>query len=194
MAKKSMIERLALPMFVCGIIAMVSSATISLGTQAVATSPIEFQKVTMKYLSSDYSVSGSACGSAQDLYSSNRSRPSFSARNLSSSSSNKTFECTATFYVVTNVSIPTPKPVPTITIIERPQPVVSPKPTRYPTPRPTVYPTSYPTPTVYPTRYPSPTPTATRRPAPTFVPTPAPSQDWWRNPTPAPTPTKVPRI
>ena len=171
MAAKSMIERLALPMFVCGIIAMVSSAGISLGAAANASSPIEYKKVTLTYLSTGYSTSDSGCGSSQDLYSASRSSSSFRARNLSNSSSDKTFECTATFYMVTNVTIPTPKPVPTVTIIHKPQPTSVPRPTK--------------------TSRPTPTPTRTSFPVPTFEPTPVPRPNWWQRP--APTPTKAPR-
>ena len=171
MATKSMIERLALPMFVCGIIAMVSSAGISLGAAANASSPIEYKKVTLTYLSSGYSTSDNYCGSTQDLYSANRSSSSFRARNLSNSSSDKTFECTATFYVVTNVTIPTPKPVPTVTIIQKPQPIPVPRPPQ--------------------TSRPTPSPTKTSFPVPTFEPTPGPRPNWWQRP--VPTPTKTPR-
>jgi hypothetical protein len=164
-------------MFVCGIIAMVSSAGISLGAAANASSPIEYKKVTLTYLSSGYSTSDSACGSAQDLYSSNRSSSSFRARNLSNSSNDKTFECTATFYMVTNVTIPTPKPVPTVTIIHKPQPTSVPRPTQ--TNRPTQ------------TSKPTPEPTRTSFPVPTFEPTPGPRPNWWQRP--VPTPTKAPR-
>ena len=166
-----MIERLALPMFVCGIIAMVSSAGISLGAAANASSPIEYKKVTLTYLSSGYSTSDNYCGSTQDLYSTNRSSSSFRARNLSNSSSDKTFECTATFYMVTNVTIPTPKPVPTVTIIHKPQPTSIPRPTK--------------------TSRPAPSPTKTFFPVPTFEPTPGPRPKWWQRP--VPTPTKAPR-
>ena len=171
MATKSMIERLALPMFVCGIIAMVSSAGISLGAAANASSPIEYKKVTLTYLSTGYSTSDSGCGSSQDLYSASRSSSSFRARNLSNSSSDKTFECTATFYMVTNVTIPTPKPVPTVTIIHKPQPTSVPRPTK--------------------TSRPTPTPTRTSFPVPTFEPTPGPRPKWWQRP--VPTPSKTPR-
>jgi hypothetical protein len=171
MATKSMIERLALPMFVCGIIAMISSAGISLGAAANASSPIEYKKVTLTYLSTGYSTSDSGCGSSQDLYSASRSSSSFRARNLGNSSSDKTFECTATFYMVTNVTIPTPKPVPTVTIIHKPQPTSVPRPTK--------------------TSRPTPTPTRTSFPVPTFEPTPVPRPNWWQRP--APTPTKAPR-
>ncbi len=171
MATKSTTERLALPMFVSGIIAMVVSAGISLGTAANAASPIEYKKVTMTYLSSGYSANDSGCGSAQDLYSANRSNASFRARNLGNSNSDKTFECTATFYMVTNVSIPSPKPVPTVTVIYKPQPSTSPKPSKSPRP--------------YPSASKSPFP------GPTASPTPAPHPNWWLRPTP--TPTKAPR-
>jgi hypothetical protein len=109
MANKSMIERLALPMFVCGIIAMVASAGISLGAAANASSPIEYKKVTLTYLSSGYSTSDNYCGSTQDLYSANRSSSSFRARNLSNSSNDKTFECTATFLYGDQCHDPNPK-------------------------------------------------------------------------------------
>jgi hypothetical protein len=150
---------------------MVSSAGISLGAAANASSPIEYKKVTLTYLSTGYSTSDSGCGSSQDLYSASRSSSSFRARNLSNSSSDKTFECTATFYMVTNVTIPTPKPVPTVTIIHKPQPTSVPRPTK--------------------TSRPTPTPTRTSFPVPTFEPTPVPRPNWWQRP--APTPTKVPR-
>ncbi len=171
MATKSTTERLALPMFVSGIIAMVASAGISLGTAANATSPIEYKKVTMTYLSSGYSANDSGCGSAQDLYSANRSNASFRARNLGNSSNDKTFECTATFYMVTNVNIPTPKPVPTVTVIYKPQPSSNPKPPKNPRPYPTASNTPFP--------------------VPTYSPAPAPRPNWWLRPTP--TPTKAPR-
>jgi hypothetical protein len=175
MAKKSMIERLALPMFICGVIAMVSSATISLGASANASSPLELKRVTLTYLSSGYSANDSGCGSAQDIYTSNRTDASFRARSMGNSNNDKTFECTATFYMVTNVTIPNPKPVPTVTVIYKPQPSNSP------------------TPTQYPTRYPTPKPTVTRtpNPQPTIAPTPVTRPNWWQRPTP--TPTKQPR-
>ena len=177
MTTKSTIERLALPMFVCGIIAMDASAGISLGASANASSPIEYQKVTMTYLSSGYSANDSGCGTTQDLYSASRSSASFRARNLSNSSNDKTFQCTATFYVVTNVSLPTPKPAPTVTVIYKTAPPAAPRPTTNPRP----------------TNSPKPTPTVTRTsfPVPTFTPTPGPRPNWWQRP--APTPTKVPR-
>jgi hypothetical protein len=175
MAKKSMIERLALPMFICGVLAMASSATISLGASANASSPLELKKVTLTYLSNGYSANDSGCGSAQDVYSSNRTGASFNARNMGNSSSYKTFECTATFYMVTNVTIPTPKPAPTVTVIYKPQPVI----TAAPTPNPTIHPT------------PKPTATRTPNPRPTIAPTPVNKPNWWQRP--APTPTKQPR-
>ncbi len=171
MATKSVIERLALPMFVCGIIAMVSSAGLSLGAAANASSTIEYKKVTLTYLSTGYSTSDSGCGSSQDLYSASRSSASFRAKGLRNSSFDKTFECTATFYIVTNVAIATPKPVPTVTIIQNPQPVPVPKPTK--------------------TSRPNPTPTRTLFPVPTFEPSPVPRPIWWLRP--VPTPTKTPR-
>jgi hypothetical protein len=176
MKYSSMIERLALPMFICGVMAMVASATISLGTSASATNPIDFKKVTLSYLSSGYSNTGSSCGSVQDIYSGNSSNSSsFRSQNLSNSSNNKTFECTATFYVVSNVVIPTPEPIPTVTVIYSPQ--------TDPTPRPSSS----------PTRHPQPTPKATNpgRPAPYVSPTPRNRPNWWQRP--APTPTKLPR-
>ena len=175
MAKKSMIERLALPMFIAGVLAMIGSATLSLGASANASSPVEMKKVTLTYLSSGYSANDGECGSAQDLYSTNRNLPSFRARNMSSSNSDKTIECTATFYVVTNVSIPSPKPVPTVTVIYRPEPGSNPRPS------------------ISPTRYPTPIPTATKapNPKPSASQSPAPWQNWGQRPTP--TPTKLPR-
>jgi hypothetical protein len=175
MLKKSMIERLALPMFICGVIAMVSSATISLGASANASSPLELKRVTLTYLSSGYSANDSGCGSAQDIYTSNRTDASFRARSIGDSNNDKTFECTATFYMVTNVNMPNPKPAPTVTVIYKPQP------------------SNTPVPTTYPTRYPTPTPTATRtpKPYPTVAPSPVTRPNWWQRP--APTPTKQPR-
>ena len=177
MATRSTTERLALPMFVSGVIAMVASAGISLGTAASANSPIEYKKVTLTYLSSGYSANDSGCGSAQDMYSSSRSSASFRARNLGNSSSDKTFECTATFYMVTNVTLPNPRPAPTVTVIYKPQPVTEPRPTTSPRP----------------TGTPRPQPTATNRPfpRPSFKPTPVPQPNWWLRPTP--TPSKTPR-
>lgn len=175
MAKKSTVERLALPMFICGILAMAASATISLGASANASSPLELKKVTISYLSSGYSANDSACGSSQDLYSATRTGASFRAKSLGNSSNDKTFECTATFYMVTNVTIPNPKPEPTVTVIYKPLPSSAPRPNQQPT------------------RNPSPTPTTSRTPLPrpTFAPTPIPKPNWWQ--TPKPTPTKTPR-
>ena len=183
MATRSTTERLALPMFVSGIIAMVASAGISLGTAASANSPIEYKKVTLTYLSSGYSTSDSGCGSAQDMYSASRSNASFRAKSLRDSSSDKTFECTATFFMVTNVALPNPKPAPTVTVIYKPQPTV--------TPRPTVTPS--PTFTPRPTVTPIPLPTSTNRPFPwpSFKPTPVPQPNRWLRPNP--TPSKTPR-
>ncbi len=186
MAAKKMTERLALPMFVCGIIAMVSSAGVSLGASANATSPIEYEKVTMTYLSSGYSASDSTCGSTQDVYSGSSKYSSFRSKNLRTSGSDQTFLCTATFYVVTNVTIPTPKPVPTVTVIYSPEPTARPRPTA------TIYVT--PSAEPRPTRSPRPTPSATRSPRPTpsyFIsPSPKPKPSLY---IPAPTPTKSPR-
>jgi hypothetical protein len=171
MATRSTTERLALPMFVSGIIAMVASAGISLGTAASANSPIEYKKVSLTYLSTGYSANDSGCGSAQDMYSASRSSASFRARNLGNSSSDKTFECTATFYMVTNVSLPNPKPAPTVTVFYKPEEQVTPRPTKTPRPQPTA--------------------TNTPFPRPTIKPTPVPQPNWWLRP--APTPSKTPR-
>ena len=190
MAAKKMTERLALPMFVCGIIAMVSSAGVSLGASANATSPIEYEKVTMTYLSSGYSASDSTCGSTQDVYSSSSKYSSFRSKNLRSSSNDEAFLCTATFYVVTNVTIPTPKPIPTITVIQSPQQTVTPKPTKtiYVTPTASPRPTSSP----MPSKSPKPAPSAswTPRPTQTYFPSPKPKPSLF---IPAPTPTKSPK-
>jgi hypothetical protein len=166
MSKRSTFEKLALPMFISGIIAMVASAFISLGATASATSPVQYKKITLTYLSSGYSASDSSCGSAQDYYGS-WNMPSFRAKYSSNSNSNndKSFLCTATFYVVDDVEIPTPQPVPTVTVIYRP--TTEPTPTVRPTNRPTKTPRPKPTQTVTPT----PTPTFT----PIFSPTPRPT-------------------
>jgi len=176
MKQSSMIERLALPMFVCGVMAMVASATISLGSAASATNPIDYKKVTLSYLSSGYSANDSACGYVQALYSGSSSNSSsFRSQSLGNSSQNKTFECTATFYVVSNVVIPTPKPIPTVTVIYSPQTDTTPRPSNSPT------------------RHPKPTPVATNpvRPTPNVSPTPINRPNWWQRP--VPTPTKLPR-
>jgi len=47
MANRNMLERLALPMFVVGVLAMVASATVSLSATATATSPVEYKRVTL---------------------------------------------------------------------------------------------------------------------------------------------------
>lgn len=189
MAAKKMTERLALPMFVCGIIAMISSAGVSLGASATATSPIEYEKVTMTYLSSGYSASDSTCGSTQDVYSGSK-YSSFRSKKLRSSSSDETFLCTATFYVVTNVTIPTPKPIPTITVIQSPQQTVAPKPIK----------TIYVTPTASPRPTSSPKPSKSPKPIPSVSWTPRPNQSYFPSPKPkpslfipAPTPTKSPK-
>lgn len=172
MEKKSKIEKLAVPMFLAGLIGMLASASLSLGSAALARNPVEYKKVTLTYLSTGYSASDSSCGSYSDLYSaSSFNDPTFRARSTSSSNSDKPFTCTVTLYVVTNVDLPTPKPAPTVTII-------------YKTGAPSV---PYVTPTVSPTIRPShsPTPTATR------TPTPTPQSTWWIRPTPIPT--KSPR-
>jgi hypothetical protein len=170
MPKRNMLERLALPMFIVGVLAMVASATVSLSATANATSPVEYKKVTLTYLSSGYSANDSGCGSAQDIYSSNSwNNPSFRARYSSGSNSDKTFLCTATFYMVSDVKIPTPQPIPTVTVIYQP--------TSSPSPRPTVYPSQSPKPTPWPTF--------------THRPTPVPMPTWWIRP--KPTPSKSPR-
>jgi hypothetical protein len=190
MVAKKMTERLALPMFVCGIIAMISSAGVSLGASATAASPIEYEKVTMTYLSSGYSASDSTCGSTQDVYSGSSKYSSFRSKNLRTSGNAEAFLCTATFYVVTNVDIPTPKPIPTITVIQSPQQSATPRPTR------TIYvtPTSSPSPTY------EPRPTNSPRPFPTSTGNPRPTPSFFQSPTPrpslfipAPTPTKSPK-
>lgn len=172
MPKRNMLERLALPMFIVGVLAMVASATVSLSATANATSPVEYKKVTLTYLSSGYSANDSGCGSAQDIYSSSSwNEPSFRARYSNGSNSEKTFLCTATFYMVTDLTLPTPQPIPTVTVIY--QPTSSPSPS--------------PRPTIYPTRNPKPAPTPTFSPRPTPVPMPT----WWIRP--KPTPSKSPR-
>lgn len=180
MSKRSSLEKLAIPMFVSGIIAMLASAFISLGTTASATSPVQYKKITLTYLSSGYSSSDSGCGSAQDYYGS-WNVPSFRAKYSGSSSSNndKTFLCTSTFYVVDDVQIPAPQPVPTVTIIYKP--TSEPTPTYNPNPGPTRTPR------------PTPLPTFTSRPTPSFTPifTPSPRPTFPIRPTP--TPTRAPR-
>ena len=165
MSKRSTIEKLAVPMFVSGILAMLGSTFISLGAAANATSPVKYKQVTMTYLSSGYSSSDSNCGSTQSYYGYS-TRDYFRSKSSNSSSSQKTFLCTATLYVVDQVDIPTPKPVPTVTIIyEKP---VRPTPTYTYTPTPTR--TPRPTPTYTPAPTPTPIPTFTPRPNPTFTP------------------------
>jgi hypothetical protein len=178
MSKRSSLEKLAVPMFVSGILAMLASAFISLGSAASANSPVEYKKVTLTYLSSGYSANDSSCGSAQDYYGS-WNMPSFRAKSSSGSNNDKTFLCTSTFYVVSDVQLPTPQPVPTVTVIYRQS--IDPTPTFRPTPNPTRTPR------------PTPLPTTTTRPTPTFTPI--------FTPTPRPTlpihplspPTRAPR-
>ena len=161
MAKSSMIERLALPMFITGVLAMLASATITVSATANASSPVSYQKMTLNYVSSGYSASDSYCGSSQETYSSNSwNSASFRAKNLSSSSSEKQFLCSVTVYVVSDVEIPTPKPVPTVTVIYRPEP--------------TQQPTIRPTPSKKPTATPKPRPTWWNQPTPTPIKTPRP--------------------
>lgn len=179
MKNRSTIERLSLPMFVCGVIAMVASAGISLGTSANAASPVQYKKVTLNYLSTGYSTMDSACGMDQDVYSATMYGNGFRARNMSTSSSDKTFRCTATFYMVTNVTLPSPKPIPTVTISYRPQPTGAPRPTRTPTSKPTGKPSKKPTP--------SPSATRPSYPMPSFSPSPSQRPNWWQRPTPTPT-------
>ncbi len=161
MAKSSMIEKLALPMFISGVLAMLASASLSVTASANAASPVQYRKVTLNYLSSGYSASDSNCGSYQDIYSSSSwNSPSFRAKSLSRSNSEEQFICSVTLYVVSDVDIPTPKPVPTVTVIYRPEPTKPPtfrptptkKPTASPTPRPTWW------------QLPTPTPNKTPRP------------------------------
>lgn len=170
MSNRNMIERLALPMFIVGVLAMVASATVSLSATANATSPVEYKKVTLTYLSSGYSANDSGCGAAQAIYSSNSwNEPSFRARYSSGSNNEKTFLCTATFFMVSDVKMPTPQPIPTVTVIYQQ--------TSSPTPRPTVSPTNGPKPTSWPTYSPTPRP--------------VPMPTWWVRP--KPTPSKSPR-
>ena len=167
MSKKSVLEKLALPMFATGTLAMILSASITVSATANASSPVEYKKVTISYLSSGYSSSSSGCGSYQDLYNSNSwNTPTFTARDLPSSNNQKFFTCQATIYVVTGVQMPTPSPVPTVTIIYKTSPPTS-------NPRPTYTPG--------PTNTPRPTPSAT----PTRTPYPVPS--WYYKPGPTPT-------
>jgi hypothetical protein len=174
MTKRSTIEKLAVPMFVSGILAMLGSTFISLGAAANATSPVQYKQVTMTYLSSGYNASDSNCGSAQSYYGYS-TRDSFRAKYSNSSSNQKTFLCTATVYVVDEVTIPTPKPVPTVTVIYerpvRPTPTYTPRPTGNPRPTPTYTPAPTFTPTPVPTVAPRPTPSFT----PIFTPSPRPT-------------------
>ena len=170
MTNRNMLERLAMPMFIVGVLAMVASATVSISATAQASSPVEYKRVTLTYLSSGYSPSDSTCGGVSDMYSSaSTSYPSFRAKYSNGSSSDKTFLCTATFYMVSDVKIPSPQPMPTITVSYRPSPVQSPEPI------------------VYPTKAPKPSPKPTFSPNPTPVPMPT----WWIKP--KPTPSKSPR-
>lgn len=161
MAKSSMIDKLALPMFITGVLAMLASATISVSATANAASPVQYRKITLNYLSSGYSASDSNCGSYQEIYSSNSwNSPSFRSKSPSRSGSEDQFLCTVTLYVVSDVAIPTPKPVPTVTVIYRPEP--------------TERPTFKPTPTKKPTATPRPSPTWWNQPTPTPNKTPRP--------------------
>ena len=171
MANRNMLERLALPMFIVGVLAMVASATVSLSATATANSPVEYKRVTLTYLTSGYSNSDSSCGGVTSMYSSaGTNYPSFRAKYSNSSSGDKTFLCTATFYMVSDVTIPSPQPMPTITVSYRPtpgqstEPTVSPTKSPKPTPRPTFSPISTPTP--MPTWWirPKPTPSKSTRP------------------------------
>jgi hypothetical protein len=178
MSKRSTLEKLAIPMFICGILAMLASTFISLGATASANSPVQYKKITINYLSSGYSSNDSACGSAQDYYGS-WNQPSFRSKYSNSSNNDKTFLCTGTFYVVSDVQIPTPQPVPTVTVIYKPNPAPT------PTYRPTSDPVWTPQPTPMPTLNPRPIPSFT----PIFTPTPRPTMPIW----PTTLPTRAPR-
>ena len=164
MNKKSMLEKLALPMFATGVLAMIISASISVSASASASNPVSYKKITLNYLASGYSSSSSSCGGYQQSYGSNVwNSPEFDARDVSNSMNQKFIICQATLYVVTDVQMPTPAP--TVTVIYKngtSSPTASPRPTYtptyYPTPTPTVQPTVTPKP--YPTWliYPSATP------------------------------------
>ena len=150
MAKKSTIEKLALPMFFSGILAMLACTTLNLNAAAQATSPVQYKKVTLTYLAAGNYASESNCGSFSNLYGSTAfNDPTFRARNVSSSNNDGQITCTVTLYVVTNVEIPTPKPVPTVTVIYKPSPTTT----------PTNHPTTHPTPTTSPSKTPTPLPT-----------------------------------
>jgi hypothetical protein len=149
-----MIEKLALPMFATGILAMIIAASISVSATAVASAPVSYKKVTLNYISSGYSGSSSSCGSYQDSYSSSVwNTPSFSARDSSNSLNQKLITCQATLYVVTGVELPKPTPMPTVTVIYKNSPSSTPRPTTTPTWAPT------PMPTVQPSVTPMPVPT-----------------------------------
>ncbi|NDC49095.1 MAG: hypothetical protein EBZ61_08480 [Micrococcales bacterium] len=164
MAKKSTLEKLALPMFFSGIMAMLACTTLNLNAPAQATSPVQYKKVTLTYLASGNYASESNCGSYSNLYSSSAfNDPTFRARTVSNYDKDGQITCSVTLYVVTNVEIPTPKPVPTVTVIYKNSPSAT----------PTYRPTVRPTPTISPTKTPEPVPS------------------WWSWPTPLPT--KAPR-
>ncbi len=161
MANQSKLEKLAVPMFIAGLLSMLFSAGMTVTNSAKASSPVEYKKVTLTYLTNGSYASDSFCGSSSNSYSSGSwNDPSFRSRSLSGYGSDKQILCTATLYVVTNVEIPTPKPVPTVTVIYRPSPSATP--TYHPTghPVPTYRPTATPTP--LPTRWIHPTPLPTR--------------------------------
>ena len=172
MSNKSMLEKLALPMFATGVLAMILSASISVSATANASDPVAYKKVTLNYLSSGYSANSSSCGSYQDSYGNPIwNTPSFSARDSSNSTNQKLFLCQATVYVVTGVQMPTPTPVPTVTVIYKtaspapspawsPKPTYKPQPTTSPKPNPTFRPTYSPSP--MPTRYYKPVPTPSK--------------------------------
>lgn len=149
MSNKSMIEKLALPMFATGILAMIIAASISVSATAIASAPVSYKKVTLNYIASGYSGSSSSCGSYQDSYSSSVwNTPSFSARDSSNSLNQKLITCQATLYVVTGVELPKLTPMPTVTVIYKNAPSSTPRPTSTwaPTPIPTVQPTAKPIP------------------------------------------------
>jgi len=163
MSKKSMLEKLALPMFATGIFAMVLAASISVTATANASAPVSYKKVTFNYLSTGYSGSSSSCGSYQESYGSSVwNTPSFSGRDYSAPLNQKFVSCQATLYVVTGVELPTPTPVPTVTVIYKNGSSPS-------APRPTSTPTWSPTPDWSPTPVPTLQPTVRPNPVPTWL-------------------------
>jgi hypothetical protein len=99
--KTNVIQRLALPMFISGLVAMLLAAAVMFTNPAFAAGAVgyKFQSVTLEYVSTGFIMNGSSCGSAGS--SSSISNPSFSVKAFGLKDNDKWGKCKVTLTVLT---------------------------------------------------------------------------------------------